>query len=347
MGGMAHSLDCLIRGPAQSLRKNRRACESSDPEYTVYPSYFNLDLKTIHRRAQKANEKLRTCHLCPRNCGASRLAEVPEEGTKKTNPKSFCGVTGKAMVSAFFPHLGEETCLRGTRGSGTLFFSGCNLKCAFCQNSDISHRLDGESVSAKTLANIMMRLQDLGCHNINLVTPTHVVPQFLDALVYAVESGLRRPIVYNTNAYDTVNSLTLLDGIVDIYMPDFKLWDEGDSEKYLNASDYPEVARQSHREMFRQVGCLVLDPYSGLAIRGLLVRHLVMPGMTEQSSQIFHFLAEQLSPHTYVNLMGQYRPCHRAFRHPKISRRPNREEMIKAYDEARRAGLHRFDHPQY
>lgn len=305
----------------------------------MYPSYLNLDLRNLHRRIEQARETVDSCGLCPRRCGANRSSQAqPTSGIKP-----FCGVADNAVVSSFFPHLGEEDCLRGTRGSGTIFFSGCNLKCAFCQNHEISHRLDGEVVSSETLAGMMLRLQDLGCHNINWVTPTHVLPHLLDALVWAVESGLRLPIVYNTHAYDLASSLRLLDGIVDIYMPDFKFWDATDCKRFLKAPDYPEVAREAHREMFRQVGCLVLDPDTGLAIRGMLVRHLVMPGRIAQTAHICRFLAEELSPDTYVNLMGQYRPCHLAYRYPEIARRPTRGEMAGAFDEARKAGLTRFD----
>jgi putative pyruvate formate lyase activating enzyme len=248
-------------------------------------------------------------------------------------------------VSSYAPHFGEEDCLRGSRGSGTIFFTQCNLHCVFCQNYEISHTETGIEVRPEQLARMMLELQLMGCHNINLVTPSHVVPQVLEALVVAVADGLRLSIVYNTGSYDSVESLRLLEGLVDIYMPDFKCWEPTTAALLLHRTDYPDVARSAIREMHRQVGDLVLDE-NGIAVRGLLVRHLVMPGQDAETAQILRFLATDLSRDTFVNIMDQYRPAgavdHRHF--PTIDRRPTHEEIRGAYHQAREVGLHRFDH---
>jgi putative pyruvate formate lyase activating enzyme len=244
-------------------------------------------------------------------------------------------------VSSFFPHFGEEDCLRGYNGSGTIFFSFCNLKCVFCQNHDTSQAGDGDEVSAEQLAEIMLRLQDSGCHNINFVTPEHVVPQILEALPFAVDRGLRLPIVYNTSAYDSMDSLRWMEGVVDIYMPDFKVWTKESGIRYLKAKDYRDVACRTVAEMHRQVGPLQIGP-DGLARRGVLVRHLVMPGLLDEARQIFAFLAS-LSPDTYLNVMGQYRPEYRAAEYPEIARRPTADEIGRTRELAREAGIRRFD----
>ncbi len=277
---------------------------------------------------------LTRCRVCPRNCDADRLAG--ETGVCKTGRY--------VRVASYGPHLGEEDCLRGRYGSGTIFFSMCNLRCVFCQNSDISQGQAGPEASAERVASMMLELQQCGCHNINFVTPEHVVPQMLEALLIAVEGGLRLPIVYNTSAYDSLDSLRLLDGVVDIYMPDFKIWDRALALRYLKAKDYPDVARQAIREMHRQVGPLHVDE-DGIARRGVLVRHLVMPGLSEDSAAILRFLAEEVSPDTYVNIMGQYYPSGRvsAQRYGEIYRHPLREEMRSVESAARNAGLWRFD----
>jgi putative pyruvate formate lyase activating enzyme len=217
--------------------------------------------------------------------------------------------TGRyAQVCSHFAHLGEEDCLRGWRGSGTIFFNMCNLRCVFCQNYDISQMSGGQEVGPVELAAMMLELQEAGCHNINFVTPEHVVPQLLEGLVVAVEAGLQLPLVYNTSAYDSMESLRLLDGVVDIYMPDFKFFTAGASLRYLKAKDYGEVARQVIKEMNRQVGPLKVDE-RGIARRGVLVRHLVMPGLPDETRQIFNFLANEVAPDTYVNVMAQYHPA--------------------------------------
>ena len=253
--------------------------------------------------------------------------------------------TGRyARVSSHFPHFGEEECLRGRNGSGTIFFSMCNLRCVFCQNYDISQAGEGEETEPERLADMMLELQGMGCHNINFVTPEHVVPQILEALPLAVEAGLRLPLVYNTSAYDSMDSLGLLDGIVDIYMPDFKFWDERLSLRYLLAKDYAAVAGRAIREMHRQVGPLKFDE-RGLARRGVLVRHLVMPGEIAGTREIMSFLAREVSCDTYVNIMQQYYPAGRvnSEKFEEIDRGLDGSEFKTAMDQAQEAGLWRFD----
>jgi len=261
------------------------------------------------------------------------------------NRAAVCKTGRQARVASHFPHLGEEDCLRGWRGSGTIFFSWCNLRCVFCQNFDVSHEGAGGEVSPGQLTGMMLELQARGCHNINLVTPEHVVPQILEALPAAVERGLRLPLVYNTSAYDGMESLRLMDGIVDIYMPDFKCWNAEASLRYLRAREYPEVARAAIREMHRQVGDLVLDE-RGLARRGLLVRHLVMPGGLAGTTEVARFLAEEISIHTYVNVMDQYRPAGRVSGgdFQEIARPISPGEYADAVRAMLGAGLHRLDH---
>jgi putative pyruvate formate lyase activating enzyme len=292
----------------------------------------------LQARAEAAVAGLAHCNACPRECGVDRLA----------NKTATCKTGRYAIVSSYFPHMGEEDPLRGWRGSGTIFFSMCNLRCVFCQNFDISQVRSGAESSPERLASMMLELQHLGCHNINFVTPEHVVPQVLEALVVAAGAGLRLPIVYNTSAYDALESLRWLDGVVDIYMPDFKMWDERLSLRYLKARDYPAAARAALKEMHRQVGVLKLDE-QGLARRGVLVRHLVMPGDVAGTAAIMRFLAEELSPDTYVNIMAQYHPAGkvRGDRYPEINRRPTGQEMDQGYASARAAGLWRFDRRRF
>ncbi|MCS7236415.1 MAG: radical SAM protein [Armatimonadota bacterium] len=285
-------------------------------------------------KVEEALEALRDCTLCPRHCHVDRLADR----------FAVCKVGRYARVSSFFPHFGEEDVLRGWAGSGTIFFSWCNLRCVFCQNFETSQIGEGVDVTPRDLAAMMLRLQELGCHNINFVTPEHVVPQILEALPYAIEGGLRVPLVYNTSSYDSLHSIRLMDGVVDIYMPDFKLWEREHSRKYLLAPDYPEVARQVIRAMHEQVGVLKVNE-DGLARRGVLVRHLVMPGLLEDTRQILRWLAE-LSPDTYVNVMDQYHPAWKARTDPKyagINRPLTAREYREAVAYAREVGLWRLD----
>jgi len=291
-------------------------------------SYKNRILK---KRKEQAFEKLKNCHLCPRNCGVDRT--VGKTGICKT------GV--RAVVASYAPHFGEEAPLVGRYGSGTIFFTHCNLLCNFCQNYDISHEGHGIEVSNSHLARIMMELQNMGCHNINFVTPSHVILQILASLEIAIEYGLNIPLVYNTSAYDHVESLQLLDGIVDIYMPDFKFWDSKVAKEICKTPDYPEKSRSAIKEMYRQVGDLQIE--DGIATRGLLVRHLVLPNELAGTKEIMQFLANEISTNTYVNIMPQYRPFGKAINHKDLSRPITNEEFNSAIEIARLKGLHRFD----
>ena len=302
---------------------------------TFEPAYLGLYASGMLReRVEQAKAQLASCRVCPRNCRVNRLEDK----------FAVCKTGRYAVTSSHFPHFGEEDCLRGKRGSGTIFFSGCNLRCVFCQNYDISWELRGRPVRPEQLAGMMLDLQGQGCHNINFVTPEHVVPQIVEALPFAIERGLKLPLIYNTSGYDSMESLQLLDGLVDIYMPDFKWWDREAARKYSKAPDYPEVARRSLKEMHRQVGDLVLDE-EGLAKRGLLVRHLVMPGGIAGTRNVLKWIARELSPDTYVNLMAQYYPAGKVNQrdYAEINRRIRAEEFEQALDDVRRAGLKRLD----
>lgn len=297
------------------------------------PSYIKLlESGGLEERRDKALAQLKFCRLCPRNCGVDR--------TK--GELGHCRTGRQARVASYNPHFGEEAPLVGTHGSGTIFFSSCNLLCAFCQNYDISHMRDGYEVEPNQLADMMLDLAGQGCHNINFVTPTHVVPQILEAVMIAAGKGLELPLIYNSGGYDSVRTLHLLEGIFDIYMPDFKFWDNQWSVRYCDVSDYRERAVAAIREMHRQVGDLVLAD-GKIATRGLLVRHLVMPGNIAGTAGIMKFLAREISPDTYVNVMAQYRPCGKArgdiaIGHPLLA-----QEFAAALSAARAAGLTRLD----
>jgi putative pyruvate formate lyase activating enzyme len=302
------------------------------------PAYLALYRSgELEQRAQQAIQRLEQCTLCPRGCEADRPA----------GQTGVCQSERYARVSSFFPHLGEEDCLRGWEGSGTIFFTSCGLRCVFCQNYDISQEETGPAVRPRQLAMMMLELQVAGCHNINLVTPGHMVPQILEALVIAAAQGLRLPLVYNTSGYDGLDSLQLLDGVVDIYLPDFKIWDADLARRYLRAADYPEVARQAIREMHRQVGDLKRDE-DGLAKRGVLVRHLVMPGLLQETAAIMQFLAREISPSMYVNVMRQYYPAGKVdtSHFPEINRRLTSSEYQEALKVTHDAGLWRLDERQ-
>ncbi len=305
------------------------------PERDFVPAYLKTyEEGRLREKVEEALDALRDCTLCPRNCHVDRLS----------NRFAVCKVGRYARVSSCFPHFGEEDVLRGWAGSGTIFFAWCNLRCAFCQNYETSQIGEGEDVTPRELAAMMLRLQELGCHNINFVTPEHVVPQILEALAYAVEGGLRLPLVYNTSSYDSLHSIRLMEGVVDVYMPDFKLWHREHARKYLLAPDYPEVARQVIRAMHEQVGVLKVNE-DGLARRGVLVRHLVMPGLLEDTREILRWLGE-LSRDTYVNVMDQYHPAWKARTEAKyadINRRITRAEYQQALVYARQVGLWRLD----
>ncbi len=291
----------------------------------------------LAERAREAAERLRDCHLCPRECAVDRTGgEV-----------GVCGLGRRAQVASMNLHFGEEDPLVGRDGSGTIFFAGCNLNCHFCQNYDISHDPHPSmEVSPARLAEVMLDLQDRGAHNINFVTPSHVVAQILEALVLAADQGLDLPLVYNTSGYDSVETLALLDGVVDIYMPDIKIDSPALAERFCQARDYPERARAALREMHRQVGDLELDD-RGVATSGLLVRHLVMPGDTAGTREWMEFLAREISTNTYVNIMGQYRPCGRVLRRPEefpeISRAVSAKDMARAFEAAEEMGITRLD----
>jgi len=275
---------------------------------------------------------LEECRLCGRQCGVNRLAG--ESGK--------CRITNQAVVSSYGPHFGEEAPLVGMHGSGTIFFTYCNLRCVFCQNYTISQLGEGHEVSREELARIKLSLQAGGCHNINLVSPTHVVPYILDALELAASMGLYLPLVYNTGGYDSLETLKLLDGIVDIYMPDMKYADEKTAEQLSGIKNYPEVNRAAIKEMHRQVGDLQINQ-QGVAQRGLLVRHLVLPNQLAGTQEIVRFLAQEVSTHTYVNIMAQYRPSYKAHNVPPVSRPLLREEFTEAIELARQQGLDRLD----
>jgi len=283
-------------------------------------------------RIDEARELLSPCRVCPRQCKVDRLA----------GEKGICRTGARAVVSSYAPHFGEESPLVGSGGSGTIFLTHCSLLCVFCQNYEISHLGQGIETDEGQLASMMVSLQRQGCHNINFVTPSHVVPQILAALPKAVEKGLTVPLVYNSSGYDAVETLQLLEGIFDIYMPDFKFWTKESARRYAKAPDYPGVARRAILEMHRQVGDLVMDK-EGVAVKGLLVRHLVMPGGLDETREILRFLANEVSVDTYVNVMDQYRPCGRAHEYPPIDRRLDHEEFQEALRLAGEAGLKRLD----
>lgn len=284
----------------------------------------------LTERVAEAMARLEKCDLCPRECGVDRL----------TGERGYCGGGAVAEISSAGPHYGEEPPLVGRGGSGTIFLTHCGLRCVFCQNDDISHDGRGREVDAEELARVMVELQRHGSHNINLVTPTHYLPQILDALDLAAGLGLELPLVWNCGGYEKVGALSLLDGIVDIYMPDVKFSGAGPAGRYCDAPDYWERARSTLREMHRQVGDLAVDS-EGLARRGLLVRHLVLPGSQAGTEEVAAFLAQEISTETYVNVMDQYRPCCRAREFPEIARPVTPAEYEEALRSVRGQGLHR------
>ena len=306
------------------------------PGQEFVPAYVETyESGELRRKVDEARAALASCRVCPRDCDVDRLADE----------RAVCRTGRHAQVASASPHFGEEDVLRGWRGSGTIFFSYCNLRCVFCQNYDISWQGGGEELDALEIAGLMLELQARGCHNINFVTPEHVVPQVLEAVWEAARRGLRLPLVYNTGAYDALHSIELLDGVVDVYMPDLKFWETATARRLVLAPDYPERARAAIREMHRQVGDLVCDE-DGLALRGLLVRHLVMPEGLAGSEGVMEFLAG-LSADTYVNVMDQYGPAGKVRQLPErygdIDRRVRAHEVGEAIDLARAAGLWRLD----
>jgi putative pyruvate formate lyase activating enzyme len=286
----------------------------------------------LKKQIEAAKSLLQDCHLCPNHCGVNRLeGEVGR-----------CRTASEAIVSSYGPHFGEEAPLVGRRGSGTIFFTDCNLRCLFCQNYSISQLGEGEKVSKEELALMMLSLQAQGCHNINLVSPTHVVPQILEALEVAVESGLHLPLVYNSGGYDSMETLKILDGTVDIYMPDMKYSDKSIAEELSGIENYPQVNRAAVKEMHRQVGDLKIDG-DGIAQRGLLVRHLVLPNGLAGTKEVVNFISKEISLNTYSNIMGQYHPCYKAYEIPSLARPISTAEFQEAVELAHQAGLNRLD----
>ncbi len=297
------------------------------------PVYIETYKKGLLKdKIKQAYKLLENCYLCPRKCGVNRLL----------NEKGICNTGRKAIVSSYNPHFGEEAPLVGKYGSGTIFFTNCNLLCVFCQNYDISHEGNGYEATDNELAGMMLKLQNNGCHNINFVTPSHVVPQILSALEIAIEMGLSIPLIYNTGGYDNVETLKILEGVFDIYMPDFKFWDSEIAELYCNASDYPNVVRKAILEMYRQVGDLRIDK-NEIARRGLLVRHLVLPNNMANTKEVAEFISKKVSPKTYVNIMSQYRPRGRAGEVKGLSNYLTGKEFEDALIAAKEAGLFRLD----
>ena len=282
----------------------------------------------LGERKDRLYELLEPCELCPRHCGVNRQEKA-----------GFCGGKWLVKVASYAPHFGEEPELVGLRGSGTIFFSGCNLKCDYCQNFDISHLEYGDEVTSDELANIMLSLQKLGCHNINIVTPTHFTPQLVEALIKAVPKGLHLPLVYNCGGYESLSTIELLEGMVDIYMPDIKYGNSQIGEKYSHIPDYFEVAKEALKEMQRQVGDLIEK--DGLAQKGLLIRHLVLPNQQASPKEVLDFIAEELSKNSYVNIMDQYRPLYKAKESPLLARPITSEEYREVVQYAQSLGLSR------
>lgn len=296
------------------------------------PAYLKLSNAELLKKVRLAEDILKECTLCPRNCRVDRTS----------GKLGFCRTGDKPFIASWGPHFGEERPLVGRFGSGTIFFSFCNLGCIFCQNWTISHLGEGSEISFERLAGIMLELQDTGCHNINLVTPTHQMPMILHSIAIASEMGLNIPIVYNCGGYESLEAIKILDGVVDIYMPDFKYSDPQMALKYSKAKDYPEKAKAAIKEMHRQVGDLIIDEM-GIALRGLLVRHLVLPEGIAGTKEIVRFIAEEISENTYINIMDQYYPCYKAFEHPPLDRRITTWEYSEAVKMALKAGLKRID----
>ncbi len=294
-----------------------------------HPAYLGLSSAEFVKRVQALYELSSPCRLCPRKCGVRR-----DQGEK-----GFCRTGLKPWVASFGPHFGEERELVGRFGSGTIFFTGCNLGCVFCQNFTISQLGEGEEISVEDLAKIMLRLQDMGCHNINFVTPTHQAPMIVEAVGLAREEGLEIPLVWNCGGYESVEALKALEGIVDIYMPDFKYGDNAVAAKFSQAPDYFERACEALREMHRQVGDLQVK--NGIAVRGLIVRHLVLPFGLAGTERVLRFIRDEISPDTYVNIMAQYYPTHRAWQFPELSRRITSAEYREALALAQALGLRR------
>ena len=301
-------------------------------DYGFIPAYLKLPPGVFEDKVREAEEILKGCTLCPRECRVDRT----------TGEKGFCRTGDEPFISSYGAHFGEEKPLVGRYGSGTIFMGNCNLGCVFCQNYSISHLGEGIGISVEKLADIMLSLQNEGCHNINLVTPTHQMPMLLRSLLIASEKGLRLPVVYNCGGYESLNAIGLLEGIVDIYMPDFKYADPAMAKKYSGAENYPATVKAALKEMHRQVGDLMIDKI-GVALRGVLVRHLVLPEGIAGTTEVVKFIAEEISRNTYINIMDQYHPCFKASDHPSLNRRITGREYTEAINLAVKAGLKRID----
>lgn len=295
------------------------------------PAYLKISPDELKRRSEILLAKLEDCTVCAQHCHVNRVKDE----------KGFCLAGREAVVASYGRHFGEEDVLVGQNGSGTIFFSYCNLSCEFCQNCEISHEGEGREVTADELCDIMLNLQDMQCHNVNLVSSSHFVPQILEALVLAVDKGLKLPLVYNTGGYDDIETIKLLDGIVDIYMPDVKFSNDNHGKKYADAPRYFSVTKEVIKEMHRQVGDLEVNNLN-IAARGLMVRHLVMPNDIAGTEEVVQFLANMVSPNTYINIMGQYYPAHNASKHHEINRPVQHREHRWAVQKAKEVGLHRI-----
>jgi len=300
--------------------------------HSFTPAYLQLAPGILSHKVREAEEFLKECTLCPRECRVDRTA----------GQKGFCKTGDTLLISSYGPHLGEEKPLVGRFGSGTIFMGNCNLGCIFCQNYSISHLGEGVGITCEKLADIMLSLQKEGCHNINLVTPTHQMPMLLRALMIASKKGLKLPVVYNCGGYESLHAIQLLEGVVDIYMPDFKYSDPAVAKKYSGAENYPDAAKAAIKEMHRQVGDLLINK-RGIALRGLLVRHLVLPEGIAGTLEVVKFIADEISKNTYLNIMDQYHPCHKAFDHPPLNKRLTSQEYAEAVQAAEDAGLKQID----
>lgn len=301
----------------------------SSDELNEIDEIDGIDVKAMVNKVKQAYNLMESCRLCPRKCGVDRLK----------GQLGFCKAGIAPMVSNFHAHFGEEPPISGFNGSGTIFFTHCSLRCVFCQNYPISQLGQGREVSIEELASMMLELQKKLCHNINFVTPTHYMPQILEAVFLAKEKGLKVPLVYNCGGYESLEALKILDGIIDIYMPDMKYADNDVAKKFSFAPDYFEVSKKAVKEMHRQVGDLKLE--KGIAKKGLLIRHLVLPDGLAGSEAIFDFIVKELSPNTYVNIMAQYYPCHLTYKFPEINRRITHKEYRDALNLAKKIGLSR------
>jgi len=309
-------------------------CAENEKGTQWYPAYGKLEKAgELVQRIEQAYSIFNHCELCPRQCGVDR----------RNGERGYCRAPAKLMVYSAHPHYGEEISLVGENGSGTIFFSNCNLRCVFCQNWPIAHKGYGKAVQDEELSDMMIHLQEIGCHNINLVTPTHVMPNILNATRIAYKKGLRLPLVYNTSGYERVEMLEILDGIVDIYLPDMKFMDAKNAEKYApDAADYAEIAQKAVLEMHRQVGAHRVNSRN-FAVRGLMIRHLVMPNGVAGTEKFVRWVADNLPKSTYVNIMSQYHPDFKAFDYPKIWRRINVQEYLEAMNWAEKYGLSNLD----